>query len=450
MHAKTPFLSSAGDLSVAGRHIYTVSELTRDIKTILDSAFCEIWVEGEVSGISRIATGTTFFSLKDNSSILKCVIFYSVASGLKFELKEGLKVICLGRVSVYEKRGEYQLYADKIEPKGIGSQQLALEQLKEKLDKEGFFSLQRKKPLPYLPRRIGLVTSASGAAIKDILKVLDTRFSGTRIVLNPVRVQGEGAKEEIASAIQDFNHFNQRVAAEQKIDVLIVGRGGGSIEDLWAFNEEIVARAIYESRIPVISAVGHERDWTVADLVADARAATPSAAAELVIPKKEELKERIADLFSRIKNSLQDYLVGFCQDIDDLAYRLGVSIAHIFESNTQSFKSFNKRLSLLNPAALIPQHRQRVFDLFKQIYTRMDYFIKLKHSRFNVCAQKLDSLNPLGILSRGYSVTLRMPEGEILKDADNLQIGDMIKSRLYNAEIISQVTEVEKNGRNKI
>jgi len=223
------------------KRIYTVSEITQDIKIILENTFGEVWVEGEVSGIRKISTGTLFFTLKDDSSILKCVMFAPSARTVKFEIKDGLKVICFGHVGVYEKEGLYQLYVENLEPKGIGSLQLALEQLKQRLEKEGLFRAEHKRTIPYLPSCIGVVTSLQGAAIKDILKVLERRFADTRIIIASVRVQGEGAGEEIAQAIGDLNRFNQDSCVKEKIEVLIVGRGGGSIEDLWAFNEEIVA-----------------------------------------------------------------------------------------------------------------------------------------------------------------------------------------------------------------
>ncbi len=425
------------------RHIYTVSELTQNIKLILEDTFTQVWVEGEVSGISKIPTGTTFFSLKDAGSILKCVIFPSHLNAVKFEVRDGLKVICFGRVSVYEKAGQYQLYIEKIEPKGIGSLQLALEQLKEKLEKEGLFAAEHKKPMPYLPSRIGVVTSLTGAAIKDILKVLDRRFKDIHIIINPARVQGEGAKEDIALAIQDFNRLNQQLPLNQQIEVLIVGRGGGSIEDLWAFNEEIVARAIYNSRIPIISAVGHERDWTIADLVADLRAPTPSVAAELVIPKKEDLSEELDNLISGLKRNLKDLVLSFEETIDGLIHRLSLNAGHIWELNRNQIILATKKLTLLNPAALIPQYKTRILDLAKQIYVRMDHLFKLKNSEFTKGIEKLSGLNPLNILARGYSVTFKMPEGKIIKDAKFIKVGETIKTKVYKGEILSTVKEVK-------
>jgi len=424
------------------RHIYTVSELTQNIKLVLENTFAQVWVEGEVSGIGRIQTGTTFLSLKDSNSLLKCVIFPSNLNAVKFEIKDGLKVICFGRVSVYEKTGQYQLYIEKIEPKGVGSLQLALEQLKEKLEKEGLFAVEHKKPMPYLPSRIGVVTSLTGAAIKDILKVLDRRFKDVNIIINPVRVQGEGAKEDIARAIQDFNRLNQQVGRQAQIDVLIVGRGGGSIEDLWAFNEEIVARAIYNSRIPIISAVGHERDWTIADLVADLRAPTPSVAAELVIPQREDLSRELDSFIGGLRKGLQDLVLSLDETMDDLVHRLSLNLGHIWELNRNQCLSATKKLTLLNPAALIPQYKTRMLDLAKQIYVRMDHLFKLRNSQFIGLIEKLSSLNPLNILARGYSVTFKMPEGKIIKEAKSIITGDIIKTRVYKGDILSKVTEV--------
>jgi exodeoxyribonuclease VII large subunit len=421
------------------RHIYSVTELTQDIKLILENTFSEVWVEGEVSGINKIPTGTTFFNLKDNQSLLKCVFFPSYAAGLKFEIKDGIKVICFGRVSVYEKSGNYQLYVQEMEPKGVGSLQLALEQLKQKLEKEGLFSEEHKRPIPYLPSCIGVVTSPQGAAIKDILKVLDRRFRDIHVIINPVRVQGEGAKEEIAQAIKDFNLLNEYSPEKERVEVMIVGRGGGSIEDLWAFNEEIVARAIYNSKIPVISAVGHERDVTIADLVADRRASTPSVAAELVIPRKEDLKGKLDDGVSALRRCFTDISLGFQEDIDNLAHRLWLNMGHILELNSSQFNAAVKKLAVLNPVVLIQQYKVKAFDLGRQIYVRMSHLIKLRQAGFTNAIERLSSLSPLNILSRGYSITFKMPQGEIIKDSKCVGLGDIIRTRLHKGEISSRV-----------
>jgi len=427
------------------KRIYTVSQITQNIKLILENSFGEVWVEGEVSGFTKTLKGIIFFSLKDNRSLLRCVMFNTYAGNVKFEIKDGMNLICFGQVSVYEKDGRYQLSVFEVEPKGIGSLQLAFEQLKARLEKEGLFLLEHKRPIPYLPARIGVVTSLSGAAIKDILKVLERRFKDIHIIVNPVRVQGEGAKEDIAQAIKDFNRLNEDLLADQRIEVMIVGRGGGSIEDLWPFNEEIVAKAIYNSRIPIISAVGHERDWTIADLVADVRAATPSVAAELVIPRREDLKERVNDLTQDIERSFLDTALDFQERMDDLRYRLGLGIQNLLKLNLSALESTQKKLALLNPSFLIEQHKRKIVDLARQIHIHFGHFIKLREAKFNLAMEKLSSLSPLNILGRGYSITFKMPKAEILKDTKFIKVGDTIKTRLHLGEFLSQITQFNKD-----
>lgn len=427
------------------RRIYTVSDITRSIKSLLENAFGEIWVEGEVSGFNKISTGTAFFTLKDNSSLLKCVMFASFSESVKFEIKDGLRLICFGHVGVYEKEGKYQLYVQRIEPKGVGNLQLALEQLKQKLEKEGLFSPAHKRPIPYLPSRIGVVTSLSGAAVKDILKVLDRRFKDVHILINPVRVQGEGAKEEIAGAIKEFNLLNRSLPQDERIEVMIVGRGGGSIEDLWAFNEEPVARAIYDSAIPVISAVGHERDWTIADLVADVRAPTPSVAAELVIPEKDDLRQRLKEISRDLKRSFSDIVLNSRESVDELVDRLSLNMEHLLQLNEAEFGSALKKLTLLNPAVLIPKYIERLKELARQVYTCVGYYLKLKESALAKALERLPGLNPLNILARGYSITFRLPGNEVIKEARYAGPGDSLRTKLHKGEILSRVTEV-KNG----
>lgn len=424
------------------QRIYTVSEVTQNIKVILESAIGEVWVEGEVSNFGAHTSGHFYFTLKDDTNILPAAMFARANRELKFKIENGLKAICFGKVSAYGPRGQYQIIVEKIEPKGVGSLQLALEQLKIKLEKEGLFSAEHKRPIPYLPARIGIVTSLQGAAIKDILKVLDRRFSDAQIIINPAQVQGEGAKEEIAQAIKDFNLLNESLPQKEKIEVMIVGRGGGSIEDLWAFNEEIVARAIYNSRIPVISAVGHERDWTIADLVADLRAPTPSVAAELVLPKKEDLKEEFTDLSERLACAFTDIALNFEGKISDFGRRLALSMQNVFKLSISELGSLQKKLGLLNPVILIQQHKTKILDLARQIYIRMQHFAQLRQGEFSACAEKLSSLSPLNILGRGYSITFKMPENAIIKDAKNLRAGDTIKNKLYKGEVVSKVMEV--------
>lgn len=424
-----------------GRHVYTVSEVSQDIKILLENTFADVWIEGEISNFSAQPSGHFYFSLKDNLSVLDAAMFNRANRDLKFKIENGLKVICFGKISNYSPRSKYNLIIEKIEPKGIGSLQLAFEQLKQKLEKEGLFASEHKRPVPYLPSKIGIVTSLQGAAIKDILKVVDRRFGEIEVVINSAQVQGEGAKDEIAQAIEHLNNFNETLPLGERIEVMIVGRGGGSIEDLWAFNEEIVARAIFGSKIPVISAVGHERDWTIADLVADLRAPTPSVAAELVIPKKEDLEYKLKSLSDGLKSAFSEAVANFKEDIDNFLTRMAVSIGHALELSDSQLKAAVNKLSLLNPAVLIPQHKTKMMDLAKQIYIRTDHLLKMRHSQFLKAVEKLSNLSPLNILSRGYSITFTN-EGKIIKDIKDIKTGDVIKTRLHKGDILSQVKEV--------
>jgi exodeoxyribonuclease VII large subunit len=354
-----------------------------------------------------------YFSLRDAGAVLKCAMFARSNAKLKFKPKDGMKVICFGKMSVYEARGDYQLIAEEIEPKGIGALQLQFQQLKEKLHKEGLFDPAHKVRIPFLPTRIGIVTSPTGAAIRDILNIARRRFSNVEIIINPVKVQGESAKNEIAAAIRQFNEL-------KNIDVMIVTRGGGSLEDLWPFNEDVVARAIYESQIPIISAVGHEIDFTISDFTADFRAPTPSAAAELVIPKKEDLTGLINTATTRLNNALTGKLAR-------LADRL---------------KAVKDSYILRQPLNMIAQYGQRIDDLCKDMSINVDHLIKMRGENFNNMIGKLEALNPLSILKRGYSVTAKFPDGVILKDVNMLKVGDTVETKLGKGKFKSKVEEV--------
>ena len=395
------------------KQIYTVTELTKYIRQIIENSFPHIWVEGEISNFVLHSSGHMYFSLKDAGSVVQSAMFKRSNEKLKFRPKDGMKVICFGKISVYEPRGSYQLIVEEIEPKGIGALQLQFQQLKEKLQKEGLFDPAHKVPIPHLPTRIGIVTSPTGAAIRDILNIALRRFSNVEIIIYPVRVQGEGSKDEIASAIKDFNALNN-------IDVMIVGRGGGSLEDLWAFNEEVVARAIYGSVIPVISAVGHEIDYTIADFVADLRAPTPSAAAELVIPRKEDLVNSISTNTVRLRNALLNSLGAMAQRLAKLS---------------QSY-------ALKQPLKMVEKYEQMIDDLRKDIAIRINHLVKLHGENYNLLAQKLAVLSPLSILSRGYSVSSRLPEKKIIKDARDISVGDRIETRLGKGAFISKIEEI--------
>ena len=404
--------------------VYTVSELTRDIRFLLEGAFPEIWVEGEISNFKVYPSGHAYFSIKDDKSLINCVMFKSNSSKVAFEVEDGLHVLCFGRVSVYDKRGQYQFYASTIEPKGKGALQLAFEQLKKKLQKEGLFDEETKKQLPFLPTHIGVATSGAGAAIRDILKVARRRFTNVEITVRPVKVQGDEAKHEIAQAIEEFNEYNDYLAEtkseEHPIDVLIVGRGGGSLEDLWPFNEEKVARAIHASGIPVISAVGHEVDYTISDFVADFRAPTPSAAAELVIPVKEDLLSRVKENLSRIKAAAKSRI----------------------EALEKEVKSLRESYVLRAPINVFLQLEQQVDDLKRSIKNSATYRLELKKKELGVASGKLQMLSPLAVLQRGYSITFK---GETaVKNAAKLKKGDALRTKLEQGRVFSTVERVEE------
>lgn len=402
------------ELTAVKEHVYTVSELTRDIKIILEDSFPRVWIEGEISNYKGHTSGHVYFTLKDETSQLRAIVWKETAARFKFELKDGTAVICFGKIGVYDRQGQYQLYVEKLEPRGLGALQLAFEQLKAKLSKEGLFDPAHKKPVPVLPKRIGIVTSPTGAAIRDILNVLDRRFSNVGVIIYPVKVQGEGAREDISNAIRDLNTFGN-------IDVMIVGRGGGSLEDLWAFNEEIVARAIYNSNIPVISAIGHEIDWTIADFVSDMRAPTPSAAAELVIGRKEDLMMRIDGFNVRLKSAL-------------------LNKVNLLK---KEFESLMSTYVLRHPLNIVQQYQQSIDDLTEDLHREMGNFIRLKIERLKAILGKLDTLSPLAILSRGYSITLKLPGEILIKDAKSVKIGDLVRTRLGKGSFTGKVERID-------
>ena len=439
------------------KKILTVSELTLEIKHHLEEGFGELWVEGEISNFRSPSSGHYYFTLKDGESQIRAVIFRFMGRYLKFEPQDGLAVICRGKISVYEPRGEYQLILDYMEPKGIGALQLAFEQLKEKLEKEGLFDPARKKPLPLLPKRIGIVTSPTGAAIRDLLNVIGRRFPNVGILINPVKVQGKGSAQEIASAIYKLNTVPE-------IDVIIVTRGGGSLEDLWAFNEEIVARAIYNSSLPVISAVGHEIDFTIADFVADLRAPTPSAAGELVVKDKVELSRLVDSLSARLGNKIinlletaKNQLVFFKKRlpdlrlkisdlqlrIDDMSGRLAPRILQSLELKKEMLESRRVRLLLRNPKLKVGEYLKSVSLCEKSLIDSMDRMLIRLRQVLERCVGELDSLSPLNVLQRGYSITRLLPSYKIVKDNKVVSVGDKINIVLGKGEIFCQVDKIK-------
>lgn len=394
------------------RKVYSVSELNRDIKAVLENSYPDVWVEGEVSNFKLYPSGHMYLSLKDAESQISAVIFQGVNRSFKFKLEDGLKVLARGQVSAYPKRGNYQLIISHLEPAGKGALQLAFEQLKEKLEKEGLFDQSRKRPIPVLPQKIGVVTSPTGAAIKDILTVINRRFANVEILLYPVRVQGDEAKFEITEAVRWLN------ANRPDLDVLLVGRGGGSYEDLWAFNEEIVARAIAGSKIPVISCVGHEIDFTIADFVADLRAPTPSAAAELVVKNKAELADKIDNLYRHALNK----------------------ITYLLNNYGERVKYFAGSRALTRPQDIFEERIQDIDDLMERMGQARDRMFEQKDASFRLASEKLNLLSPLNTLSRGYSICWK--DGEILKDAGRLKTEDTVKVRLSKGEFTGKVEKI--------
>lgn len=443
------------------KKIWTVTELNSAIKDMIEPNFEDIWLEGEVSNYKLYSSGHAYFTLKDESSQISAVMFDFV--GLtqgKFKLEDGLKVIARGRVTLYVKSGKHQIVVSYIEPKGKGALQLAFEQLKLKLQREGLFDPSHKKPIPLLPQKIGVVTSPTGAAIRDILTVINRRFANVHILIYPVAVQGENAKFEISEAIYELNqNFPD-------IDVMLVGRGGGSYEDLWAFNEEIVARAIYASKIPVISCVGHEIDFTIADFVADLRAPTPSAAAELVVKNKEDLKVRLKHLYTVLYSTLSEkisiyeqklkhlsantylknpfeYFSDVAQTLDILTEKLFNTLNYMLQQKTHSLEILKNKLFSLSPTALITYFKIKVEELFKHLQKNVENIYLKKEQRFDFVVKSLNSLSPLNILSRGYSIVWKLPEKILLKNSKDVKSNDRIEVKLEKGSLFATVEKIE-------
>lgn len=391
--------------------LLTVSQLVALFRDLIEENFVDVLVEGEISNFARPSSGHCYFTLKDDRGQLRCAMFRPQARLLKFAPQSGMKVICRGRASVYPQRGELQLVVEKVEPSGIGELQLAFEQLKQRLAAEGLFADERKQILPEFPRTIGVVTSPSGAAIHDILTVLRRRAAGVSLLLCPVRVQGEGAAREIATAIAELNR-------EGGSDVLIVGRGGGSLEDLWAFNEETVARAIAASKIPVISAVGHEVDFSIADLVADLRAPTPSAAAELAIKNREDLE----------------------QHCDQLMLRLGQVMSGQIALQRMRFEALHRRL--VSPVERLARGREQLGVLSERLERALKWRLENQNANLQRLCERLDALSPLRVLGRGYALVQKVSTGELLRDARRTAPDEELLVRLNEGQFHARVVEI--------
>jgi exodeoxyribonuclease VII large subunit len=421
-------------------HVYTVSEVTEIVKTALEVALPQVWVEGEVSGYKKAASGHVFFSLKDEKSVIKAVMWQSMARKIAFDLRDGLKVVCRGKVSVYEPRGDYQLYVDLVEPKGKGALQLRFEQLKEKLRAEGLFDEKRKRKLPLRPRTIGIVTSPTGAAIRDIIRVLERRYAKLHIVIYPARVQGEGAAAEIVEGID-------ALGARPGIDVLIVGRGGGSIEDLWAFNEEPVARAIARSAVPVISAVGHEVDFTIADFVADVRASTPSAAAEMVIEKEEAFAERISSQTRRLGELLRYEIQGRRSEVSELAQN------RIFRNFEVRLANLGRRVDELETRGrnvlgverrAIAEHKGAALLAAERLRNILVRTIGERRSAWERLSASLGALSPLDILKKGYTLVWKDGGLRLARRIEDVAAGESVQVSFFKGEFSARVESVDK------
>lgn len=402
----------------------TITEFTRQVKDLVEVNFDQACVVGEVSNMTRAGSGHVYLTLKDNDAQLRAVMWRSRAERLKFDLQDGLEVVATGPLEVYQARGTYQLMVERMFPQGIGSLELAFRQMREKLAGEGLFNIERKRPLPTMPRRIALVTSPTGAAVRDILQVMSRRWSRLNIIVVPVPVQGNDAAPKIAEGI--------RVAGQlPDVDVIITGRGGGSLEDLWCFNEEAVARAIFDSPVPVVSAVGHEIDVTIADLVADRRALTPSEAAELVVPSRTELKHTLEQLRSRLGSGLQERAARARMNLESLASR------RVFT----------------HPLDRVHEMARRVDDLDATLQRTITQHIQLGRQQLSTISASIDALSPLKVLGRGYTITSQSPapespgstSGEVISSAANCEIGQDIVTQFADGRVTSRIANVERN-----
>ncbi|OME96525.1 MULTISPECIES: exodeoxyribonuclease VII large subunit [Paenibacillus] len=447
--------------------VLSVKDLNRYIRMKMegDSRLSDVWIRGEISNFTHHSSGHMYFTLKDEGSRIRAIMFATHNQRLPFIPKEGSRVIARGNVSVYERDGQYQFYAVQMQPDGIGSLYLAYEQLKSKLEEEGLFAAERKRPLPRYPKTIGVITSPTGAAVRDIMITIRRRYPQARAILYPVLVQGKGAAPSIVKAIRTMNDMAEA-------DVLIVGRGGGSLEELWAFNEEIVARAIYQSNIPVISAVGHETDFTIADFVADLRAATPTAAAELAVPSSAELRGQLVQRQRQLNQGLQQrlkrsrdrlvslqrspvlvhprrYMLQHAERLDMLSQRLQGNLKSQLSLVRQRQKSLHQGLIRYNPRTQAEFAARRKDQVSRQLMNTMQSIMKSKMSQLQTEMRHLDALSPLKIMSRGYSLVYDEQEQKLVKSIEDVQLGDLVNVRVSDGQLQCQVwgmKEDEENG----
>jgi len=452
------------------RHPVSISELTQQIRGTLEKRFASVWVEGEVSNYRAHSSGHWYFTLKDEFAQLRSVCYRSTNQRVRFRLEDGMLVRARGRLSLYEAKGEYQLLVDSLEPVGAGALQLAFEQTKARLQGEGLFAQELKRAIPMFPQRVGVITSANGAALRDILHVISRRTRSVHVLIASARVQGEGAAHEIVRAIRFLNEHHQRALRdgnlEGSIDVMIVGRGGGSIEDLWAFNEEAVARAVRASVIPIISAVGHETDFTITDFVSDLRAPTPSAAAEMVAAHEAELCARLASLNTSLQRSMEHRIAGTRNQVQKLAlstafdavaarlhdaltatsaaeYRLQSTMRAALETAQRRLHAASRNVSLPQLRSLLTAARARFASLNNSRDSAMATQIETAQRKFGLAAAALDAMSPLRVLERGYAIA-HDAEGHVLRDAQTISVGDELRLRLWQGELDCRV-EGKKN-----
>ena len=449
--------------SVEQPDVLSVSQLTRRVKGLLEAEISYVWVAGEISNWRVSPAGHAYFTLKDKDSQVDAVMFRGRLMKLRFGPESGLDVVVHGLVTVYEKRGNYQIVCEEMHPKGLGALQLAFEKLKRKLDEEGLFDEAHKKPLPLLPRRIGIVTSPTGAAIRDMLHVIGRRFANVHILLFPARVQGEEAAEEIVEGI--------RVLDAHGVDVLIIGRGGGSLEDLWPFNEEIVVRAVHQVKTPTISAVGHEIDFALTDFAADVRAPTPSAAAEIVVQEQEALVNRVKSLRSALSQAAgrhverarsrlslarsshalrqpEELLRRRRQDVDGLRMRLDGSVSQLMERSRARWLHAARSLVLLSPSGRVRRTRERLADVRRRLSQAGASALGSFRARLQPIVAQLDALSPLAVLARGYALAWKQPENTLVRDAAQLAVEDELRLRFGSgwATAIVRTIEDEADG----
>ncbi len=456
------YLPISGSSLQQMKDILTVSQLNDNIKAFLEEAFGLLWVEGEVSNLRRPQSGHVYFTLKDDKSQIRSVYFrqygYGGGRAAKFDLEDGMKILCRARLSAYPPRGEYQLIVESVEPRGVGALQRAFEQLKLQLSREGLFDEIHKRKLPFLPERIGVITSPTGAVIRDILNITRRRFPSVNILIAPARVQGAEAAGEIISSLRNLQAYG-------KVDMIIIARGGGSLEDLAPFNDEVLAREIFHSSIPIISAVGHETDYTICDFVADLRAPTPSTAAELAVPKRADLEESLAALRRRLiaaqrrlltakngqllslRKRFKDprrFLVDFSIHVDDLRDRIQRALTHRTQIWQSKVNHLEKGLQNQNPLRQVREQRLLLTRLEKELMSGWTGYVRNLEERLNKNGALLSSLSPLGVLERGYSITRRFSNGEIIRRAGALTLDERVSVQLAGGVIRARVDQIQE------